>query len=179
MNKIPCASQNTEAKTLPADVCIFGRFGRLSPGTVHSADCRFDSGVKWLIYVLSIVTYLRKNSSLLRWNSCKQRSESSTRCCFWSSVSKRGIYFEHSFLIDKCSWKMVNTLPSDIFNSSSISCNFNLRSAKTNLSSFLVFSGTTADFGWWERSASFVSVQPRLKSVYHLLTVVFNGVESE
>ena len=38
--------------------------------------------------------------------------ESSTHCCFWSTVSKRGTYFEHSFLIDKCSSKMVNTLPS-------------------------------------------------------------------
>ena len=59
------------------------------------------------------------------WNSCKQRSESST-CCFWSTVSKHGIHFEHSFLIDKCSCKIVNTLPSNIFNSSAITRNFNL-----------------------------------------------------
>ena len=39
MNKIPCASQNTEAKTLPADVCIFGPFGQFSPAAVHSTDC--------------------------------------------------------------------------------------------------------------------------------------------
>ena len=69
-------------KTLLVDVCIFGPFRRLSPA-VHSADCRFDLGVKWLIHVLSIVTYLRKNFFLLRWNSCKQRSESLARCCFW------------------------------------------------------------------------------------------------
>ena len=62
MNEIPRASQNTEAKNLPADVYIFGRFGRLSDAAVHSADCRFDSGVKWWIHVSSIVTYLRKNS---------------------------------------------------------------------------------------------------------------------
>ena len=43
MNKIPCISQNTEAKTLPADGCVFGRFGRLSPTAVHSDDCWFDS----------------------------------------------------------------------------------------------------------------------------------------
>ena len=35
MNKIPCASQNMEAKTLPADVCIFGRFGWLSQLTAN------------------------------------------------------------------------------------------------------------------------------------------------
>ena len=59
---------------------------------------------------------------------------------------------------------MVNTLPSDIFTFSAIPRNFNLRSAKMNLWSILVFSGTTAEFGC---SASFVSVRPRLKSAYN------------
>ena len=35
MNKILCASQNTEVKTLPADISVFGRFGRFSPFAVH------------------------------------------------------------------------------------------------------------------------------------------------
>ena len=61
MNKIPCASQNTETKTLPTDVCVFGHLGQLSPA-VHSASCRFDSGVKWWIHVSSIVTYMQKPS---------------------------------------------------------------------------------------------------------------------
>ena len=61
MNKIPCTSQNTETKILLADVCIFDHFGQLSPAAVHSADCWFDSGVKWWIHVSSIVTYLCKN----------------------------------------------------------------------------------------------------------------------
>ena len=76
--QIPCASQNTEPKALPADVWVFGRFRRLLPTAVHKADCWLDSGVKWWIHVSSIVTYWRKNSFLLRWNSCKQCSESST-----------------------------------------------------------------------------------------------------
>ena len=42
MNKVPCSSQNTEARTLPADVFVFGHLGRLSPAAVHSAD-RFGS----------------------------------------------------------------------------------------------------------------------------------------
>ena len=54
-----------EAITSPADFCVFGHFGRLSPAAVHSADCQVDSGVKWWIHVSSIVTYLRKNSFLL------------------------------------------------------------------------------------------------------------------
>ena len=86
-------------------------------------------------------------------------------------------HFENSFLNDKCSCKMVNTLPSDIFNSSAISRNFNVRSAKTSLWNFLLFSTTTAEFGRPERSESFVSVQLCLKSAYHLLTVVSDGAE--
>ena len=74
-------------------------------------------------------------------------TELSTHCCFWLTVNKSCTHFEHSSLIDNCSCKMVNTLPSDIFNSSAISCNFNLWMAKTSLWSFLVFSGTTAGFG--------------------------------
>ena len=124
---MPCACQNT------ADVCIFGW---LSPATVYSADCQFDSRVKWWIHVSSIVTYICKNPFLLCWNNCKQRSELLTHFYFQSTVSKCSTHFEHSFLIDKCSCKMVNTLPSDIFNTSAISHNLILRSAKMSLWSF-------------------------------------------
>ena len=142
MKKIHCASQNTEAKTL-SDVCVLGHLGWLSPAAIYSTDCQLNCEVKWLIHASFIVTYFCKNSFLLRWNSCKQRSESATHSCFWSTVSKRGTHFEHSFLVDKCSCKIVNTLPSNIFNTSAISHNLSLRSAKT---SFLVFSGTIDEF---------------------------------
>ena len=115
-----------EAKTMSTDIFIFGCFGWLSPSAVHSADCRFGSRMKRWIHVSSIVTHLRKNSFLSRWNCCKQRCESSISC-FWSTVRK---HITHSFL---CSCKMVNTLASGIFNSSAIPRNFNLQSAKTNL----------------------------------------------
>ena len=133
MNKIPCASQNTEVKTLSTDVCVFGCFGRLLPAAVHSADCWLDSGVKWCIHVSSIVTYLRKISFLLHWNSFKQYSESSTCWCFWSTVNKCDTDFEHSFPIDNVHAKWWIYLSSDIFNSSTISRNFNLRSPKRSL----------------------------------------------
>ena len=74
-----------EAKTLLADVCVFGHFGWLSPAAVHSADCQFDSEVKWWIHVSSIVIYLRKISFLLHWNSCKQCSKS-LMCCFFDRL---------------------------------------------------------------------------------------------
>ena len=94
--------------------------------------------LKWWVHVSSIVSYLCKNSFLLHWNSCKQHSESLMYCSFWLTVCKHGVHFEHSFLIDKCSCKMVNTLLSDIFKSSAISQNFNLWSAKMSLWSFLL-----------------------------------------
>ena len=172
MNKIPCIFQNMEAKILPSDVCIFGYLGQLSPAAVHSADSRLHSGVKWWIHISPIVMYLHKNSFVLHWNSCKQHSESSTRC-YWLTVSKCFIHFEHSFLIDKFSGKMVNILPSDMFNSSVVPRNFNLWLAKTSLWSFF------GVFGWPECSALFVSVWPYLKSSYHLLTIISNGAESK
>ena len=82
MNKIPCTSQNIDAKTLLVDVCIFGRFGRLSPAAFHSDDCQFDSGGKLWIHVSSIVTYLCKKIFLLHWNSFRQRSKSLTHRLF-------------------------------------------------------------------------------------------------
>ena len=140
MNKIPCASQNTEAKTLPVDVAsLVALYGfQLLLATQLTANLTPKRSDVSIFYPLSHI-YV-KNSFLLRVNSCKQHSESSTRCCFWSTMSKRGTHFEHSFLIDKYSHKMVNTLPSDIFNFSVISRNFNLRSAETSLwISFCVF----------------------------------------
>ena len=49
------------------------------------------------------------NVLLLRLNSSKQRFESSTHCCFWSGVSKRGTHFENNLRIPKDSCKIVNT----------------------------------------------------------------------
>ena len=140
MNKIPCASQNTEAKTLPADVCIFDCFGcfhlLLSTQLIVSLTPELNG---WFMF-------LCKNF-LLCWNRCKQHSKSLMRCCFWSTVTKRDTHFEHSFFIDKCSWKMKNTLPSVIFNSFAISHNFNLRLAKMSLWIFWCFLGQLLNLG--------------------------------
>ena len=79
-----------EAKTLPADVCVFGCFGRLSSAAVHSVDNQFYSGRKWSIHFSSIVPYLRKNSFVLRWNSCKQRSDG-----LWANAAPTFIHLSH------------------------------------------------------------------------------------
>ena len=90
-----------------------------------TADLIPESNDRSMFHPLSHI-YASKNCFLLHWNCCNQCSESSKRCCFWSTVSKCSIYFEHNFLIDKCSFKMVNRPPSDNFNSCAISRNFNL-----------------------------------------------------
>ena len=119
-----------------------------------------------------------------------------TPSCFIETVANNALNCQHIVVFDQLWANAAHTLntvywwtihakcwihcpPPDIFNSSAISHNFNLRSAKTNLLSFLVFSGTSAKFGQPEHSASFVSVWPCSKSTYHLLTVVFNGAESK
>ena len=69
--------------------------------------------------------------------------------------------------------KIVNTLISDIFRVSAISRNFNFRSPKTILWTFVMFSGTTADFWRPERSASSVFVRPRLNSAYQSMIAIY------
>ena len=109
MYKIPCTSQNMDAKTLPTDVCVFGHFGWLLLAAVHSVDHWFDSGMKLGIHVSSIVTYLCKNSF------CCMETVANNVLNHWCIVdfdqlwANRSTQFEHSFLIDKCSCKMVNT----------------------------------------------------------------------
>ena len=141
-------------------------------------QCFFVSGVWWWIHVSSIVTWRRRKSFLPRLNSSKQRSESLKRRCFWSDVNKRGTHFEKNLRIPNDSWKIVKTLPSDIFKVSAISRHFNLRSPKTILWTFVMFSGTTVDVGRPERSASSVFVRPRLNSAYQSMIVDFRGAQS-
>ena len=106
MNKIPCASRNTEAKTLSADVCIFGQqrvvfdwlWANAAP-TLNTAFSLTNVHAKWWIYYFLI-------------SSTPQLSYTTSIYDLWS---------------------------------------------------FLVFSWTTAEFGWPEHSASFVSVWSGLK----------------
>ena len=145
MHKIHWASQNTEAKTLPADVCIIGWFGQLSPAAVNSVDCQFDSRVKWWIYVSSMVTYLRKTPF----------------CCVKTVANnalnrRRVVVFDWLWAnaaptLNKCSRKMVNTLPFDIFNSSAISFDIFKFSAIT----FDIFKFSAISFDIFNSSAIF------------------------
>jgi hypothetical protein len=132
---------------MPADRCVFPcfEFGLLR--SVHSADCRLDSGVLWSSHVTSIVIYRRINSSLLRLNIAKHCSESSKCCWFWSIVSTSGSYFAHSFCMSKYSCTIWLTRFFDIFRVSTFSINFTLRSFKIILWAFLIFSSVTASFG--------------------------------
>ena len=197
MNKIPCASQNTETKTLPAEICIFSLwmvfihccrlswlpiwlwsvmmdpcfihchiphvkifFVRRTPKVNLVGDVLLAES--WLYSEQKISLVSRAERILTRkrvafalkyvflhliWNILFYCAETTPNCVlnrrravvFWSTVRKRGTHFEEIFLMLKCSCKVVNTLPSNIFMVSVISCNFNLRSAKTILWTFLCF----------------------------------------
>ena len=92
MNKISCASQNTKAKILHADVTSLvdlDGFNLLLP-TQLTANLTLEWSGGSMFNLLS--HFYAKNSFLFRWNSYKQRSESSTHCCFWLTVSKRNNY---------------------------------------------------------------------------------------
>ena len=54
MNKIPCASQNTQVKTLPADICILVCFRRFWPFAVHSNELQT---ALWLVEALFVESY--------------------------------------------------------------------------------------------------------------------------
>ena len=93
------------------------------------------------------------------------------------TMSKRGTLFKQSFLIDKCSCKIVNTLLSDTFNSSAISRNCNLRSAKTSLWSFFgVFQDNCRNWATWE-SRNICVCTTAFK--FTIIPLVSDGAESE
>ena len=119
--------------------------------------------------------YRRKKTLLLRVNSFKQRSESWIRCCFRSTVSKRGTHLGYKCSILKCLCTTLNTVPFNIFRMSAIFCNFTFRSDKMIFRIFFVFSGVATSVERPRCSASSVFVRPRLKSAYHRQMVIFDG----
>lgn len=70
----------------------------------------------------------------------------STADCVWTKMNQCGISFEQTFLVDKCSRKIVNTLSPDIFKMSTISCSFSFRSFKAIFCTLLILCETIGDF---------------------------------
>ena len=159
-----------EGKTLPADICVFNHFGRLSPAAVHSVDSWFDSGVKWWIHVSSNVTYLCKNSFLLHWNSCKLCFELLMRCCFWLAVGKCGTHFQHFQYGEYTAFWYFQLLCYLMQLQFMISQN-------ELMEFFLCFPGQLSNLGDLSVQHHLCLLWPHLKSAYHLLTIVSNKVE--
>ena len=113
-------------------------------------------------FVSSIVTYLCKNSFLLHWKSCKQHwiinvllflinceqtwHPLSTHLSHLQMFMQNGEYTAFWYLQLLCYLMQLQFTIS-----------------QNKFVEFLVFSGTTAKFGWPERSASFMPVRPCLK----------------
>lgn len=79
----------------------------------------------------------------------------------WSAISKYGIYFENSFLMDKCSCKRKQKGCFDIFKVCGIFCNFTSQFAKTILWSLFILPPLLGDrcvrYYWYFTAAFKVS----------------------
>ena len=151
MKKITCTSQNMEAKTLTAEVYTLVPFGWLSPAAVHSADCWFDSWIsggsmfqpllhiyakKQLFVVLKqLQTTLWIINTLLFLINCEQTCHP-----LWTQLSHWQMFMQYLQFL--CYLTQLQFMI-----------------GQNKFGEFLVFSRTTAKFGWPEHLASFVSVQ--------------------
>ena len=153
MNKIRCAFQNMKGKTLPADICVLDHFGQLSPAAVHTADCRFDSRVKWWICFIHCHIFMQK----LFFVALKQLQTAPwiIDALFFDQVSKHGSHFEHSFLITNVHAKWgIHCL---LISSTLLSHATSIYDRSKWVWSFLVFSETITEFGQPDHSATFMS----------------------
>ena len=176
MNKIPCASQNMETKTLPTDVCVFivldGFHLLLSTQLIANLIPEWSGGSRFH----SLSHIYTKNSFLLPWNSDKQHwivdvllfliDCEQTQHPLWIQISHWQIYMQNGEYTAFWYLQLLTQLKFMI-------------GRNEFMEFFKKFSGTTAEFGPPEHSVSFVSIQPYLKSAYHLLTIVSDGAESE
>lgn len=114
--------ENTAAMSFRANWCGFGYFSRLSSFPLH--------------FLFSTLEYSDETTSLIHWyvptekpflllvNGFKQCSESWTRDCFCSTLTKISIHLEKSYFIPKFSWIVLNRVPFDNYRMSDICCNF-------------------------------------------------------
>ena len=178
MKIIPRASQKTDAMTSPTDKTVSAFFGADSPLSVHCFDCSFVSGVKWRTYVSSMIMNRRKKSALLLWNIAKHSIETSLRRCFCSIVSKRGIYFEHSFFMSKFSVNMQCTALFEMPIISASSRTFIRRSSNNILWIFITILVAVTSFGRPLRCSSWQLVWPRLNSATQYFIVLNEETDS-
>ena len=128
---MPLESQKTEAITLPANCCVFTRFGAFPPGPTHCFAFFFNSDVQRWNHVSLMVTNWRKKTLGLRLKRAKQLFESRNRWRFWSIVSKRGTHFAVSFLMPRSTCKISTTDPIDMPAASINLCTFTFGSSNT------------------------------------------------
>lgn len=113
-------AENTEGNILLADVCAFRHFERVLPAAVQSANCQFDSREKWYVDASAIGTYRRPNLFVAL------KHLQSALCIVWTVVVIDRLHHAR-----RPFWTQL--LPTHIFNSSTISWNFNLWLANTCL----------------------------------------------
>lgn len=104
----------------------------------------------------------RKYSALYQWNFAKNSSETSSRHCFCSNVSRYDTYFAHSFLISKFSVNMRCTISFEMSVISANSQTFSRLSSSTVLWMFCTIFEVVTSFGRALQGSSLQIVRPRL-----------------
>ena len=158
----------------------------LTCGTVHCLDER------WFFSSLCAVVFLRFCPSNARITQCNSRywyifPFQGSQCKLYRAHPKKlrpwlcqltVAFSDASDGFHRLHATQLTATSTPEWNDGSISRTFSLRSSITIFKTCLIFSGVTDSFGLAERSASFVSVRPRLKSAYHRQIVVFDGAQS-
>ena len=171
-----------EAKTLPAGVCVFGHLGRLSPAAVHSLTTYLT--LEWsggsIFHPLSNI-YAKTPFCCIE---TAANNALNRRCVvvfdrLWANAAPTLSTAFSLTNVHAKRWIPCLLISSNPLLSHSISIYDRPKRVCGVFFFFLLFSGTTAEFGRLKRSVSFMSLRPRLNSAYHLLNAVSDGTESE
>ena len=171
MNKIPCTSQNTEVKTLPADVCVFGCFGQLSTQLIYDLTPEGSGGSTFhpLSHIYAKTPFCcietvannalnRQRVVVFGWLWANLTPTVNTA---FSLINVHAKWWIYCFLISS------TPLLTSIYNWPKWVCGL-----------FWCFPGQLLNLDN-PSVQHHLSIRPCLKSAYHLLTVVSNGAGSE
>ena len=98
--------------------------------------CRLPIGLRCMVMNLRFIHRHKTSKKVrsiqsVRCNNAKSAVESSTRCCFWTTVNKRDTHRADSFFISKTSCKMYPARFFEMSTASANSRNFTLQLLKT------------------------------------------------
>lgn len=176
MKIIPCVFQKTDAMTLSVDETLFAYFCVDSPLSVHCFDHFFISNVKWWIHISSMIMNWYKNFAYC--SETSPNTETSSRHCFCSIMSKCGTHLTHSFLIYMFTVNMRCIALFEISTMADSSHTFSPRSFNTIFWILFIVSGMVTSFGWPLWCSFWKLIWLRLNCATKYFTDVNDGTDS-